>query len=74
MQKQPRWLIGDLVIKEPMTMPRTGRDGSLGIVIGVRRSNRSDTLPAEVYPYVYYVYFQDGGFEGPLFHSQLHDA
>lgn len=61
---------GDLVVKAPQTALTQRR----GIVIGVRRSNESAVLPPEIYPYVYYVYFQDGQFEGPLFHSQLHDA
>lgn len=68
---QPRWLTGDLVAKEPMSM---GRFHRRGMVIGVRRSNQDDRLPPEVYPYVYYVFFQDGKFEGPLFQSELHDA
>lgn len=68
---QPRWLTGDFVAKEPMSL---GRYHRYGIVIGVRRSNQDDRLPVEVYPYVYYVYFQDGKFEGPLFQSELHSA
>lgn len=51
-----------------------GRYHRRGVVIGVRRSNGDDRLPADVYPYVYYVFFQDGKFEGPLFQSELHDA
>lgn len=57
-----------------MKEPRTAFSRRLGIVVGVRRSNENAVLPPEVYPHVYYVYFQDGQFEGPLFHSQLHDA
>lgn len=73
-QMQPRWLTGDLVIKEPLTALREGWSGRRGIVIGVRRSNGGDRLPEAVYPYVYYVFFQDEKFEGPLFQSELHDA
>ncbi len=68
----PRWLNGDMVIKEPIVAGPNGK--RRGIVIGVRRSNESSILPADIYPYVYYVFFHDGKFEGPLFHSQLHDA
>ena len=68
---QPRWLTGDLVAKEPMTM---GRYNRRGMVIGVIRSNSDSRLPADIYPYVYYVFFHDGKFEGPLFQSELHDA
>lgn len=66
----PHYMTGDLVIKEPMT----ALSKRLGIVISVRSSNSSSVLPTSIYPYVYYVYFRDGKFEGPLFHSQLHDA
>lgn len=70
---QPRWLTGDLVAKEPMSM---GRYHRRGVVVGVRRANQTgdDRDMAQVYPYVYYVFFQDGKFEGPLFQSELHDA
>lgn len=67
---QPRWLTGDLVAKEPMSMGRFNRHG---MVIGVTRANQGSHL-ADVYPFVYYVFFQDGKFEGPLFQSELHDA
>jgi len=56
-----------MVIKEPQTAVYKLR----GIVVGVRRSNQNAILPPEIYPYVYYVFFNDGILEGPLFHSQL---
>lgn len=47
-----------------------------GMIVGVRRANQTgdDRDMAQAYPYVYYVFFQDGKFEGPLFQSELHDA
>jgi hypothetical protein len=71
---QPRWLTGDFVVKEPIVASRGGWSGRRGIVIGVNRANPANNHLAQVYPYVYYVFFQDGKFEGPLFQSQLHDA
>lgn len=68
----PRYLTGDLVIKEPLRDLLAGR-ARPGIVIGVSRANHDDRM-AEVYPYVYYVYFQDGKLEGPLYQSELHRA
>lgn len=67
----PRWLTGDLVAKEPMSM---GKYRRRGVVVGVRRCNADDRLSAQVYPWVYYVFFQDGRYEGPLFQSELADA
>lgn len=70
----PRYMIGDLVLKEPISRGASGWTGRSGMIVGVRRSNHDDRLPADVYPFVYYVFFHDGKFEGPLFHSELHGA
>lgn len=68
---QPRYLTGDLVAKEPMSGGKYHRHG---MVIGVTRSNNVDNHLKDIYPYVYYVFFQDGKFEGPLWQSELHSA
>jgi len=68
---QPRWLTGDFVAKEPMS---GGNYNRRGMVVGVNRSNPTNNHLSDVYPFVYYVFFHDGKFEGPLFQSQLHDA
>lgn len=67
----PRWLTGDFVAKEPMS---GGQYHRRGVVIGVTRANPDTNHLAKVYPFVYYVFFLDGKFEGPLFQSELHDA
>lgn len=68
---QPRWLNGDLVAKEPMSGGKYHRHG---MIVGVTKSNAADNHLKDIYPYVYYVFFLDGKFEGPLWQSQLHDA
>ncbi len=53
------------------------RVGMLGIVIAVTscidRASISSAKPSN-YQRVYYVFFHDGKFEGPLFQSELLDA
>ena len=71
---QPRYLTGDLVLKEPVVAGHGGWTGRRGMVIGVTKSNGVDNHLSDVYPYVYYVFFHDGKFEGPLFQSELHGA
>ena len=75
MQGQPRWSTGDLVLREPAyAMMPSKLGGRRGMVVGVTKSNGIDNHLANVYNYVYYVFFHDGKFEGPLFQSELHDA
>ena len=60
-------MTGDLVQKEPLQAGVC----RLGIVVAVQPSNSNATLPVEIYPHVYYVFFPNLGVDGPLFRSQL---
>ena len=69
----PRWFTGDLVVKN-----NTRHDvynSRHGVVVGVRSANLSNiNCETMTYPYVYYVFFDDGNMEGPLFQCELRDA
>jgi len=62
------WLTGDLVTINPQYYKVVGSYTRMGIVIAVVQANNTTS---NFNQNVYYVYFHDGKFEGPLFQKEL---
>jgi hypothetical protein len=65
---QPRFLTGDMVTIQSRVDCQTS---CYGMIVGVMAANKCNNHISDVYPYVYYVYMQDGKFKGPLFQNEL---
>lgn len=74
MQRLPKWLTGDLVVRDSIRSRDANRRG---IIVSVRNANpivwSDNEHNSFLGQYVYYVFFQDGKLEGPLFQSELSD-